>query len=232
MKLSFHGADRDVTGSCHLVECAGRRILVDWGMYQGGRELSEDNSEPFGFDPAAIDLVLLTHAHLDHCGRLPLLVKRGFHGKVVTTAATRELARLVVLDTAHLQEEEARYHAGHAQQPGGKENEVLYSLLNVLNSLDYFGRVAVYGQPLDLVPGVRVTFVDAGHILGSASLLLELKEQGVRRRVFFSGDIGNAGQPLLRDPVSVATDVVVMETTYGDRRHRPLPASVDDSTAW
>ncbi len=228
MKLSFQGADRDVTGSCHLVECAGRRILVDCGMFQGGRELAEDNSEPFGFDPAAIDVVLLTHAHLDHCGRLPLLVKRGFHGEVVTTAATRELARLVMLDSAHLQEEEARYRSRHARPPGAKANEILYGLLDALNSLDYFGRVAVYGKPLDLVPGVRVTFVDAGHILGSASLLLELEEQGARRRVFFSGDIGNAGRPLLRDPVSVATDVVVMETTYGDRRHKPLPASVEE----
>jgi metallo-beta-lactamase family protein len=228
MKLSFHGADRDVTGSCHMVECAGRRILIDCGMYQGGRELAEENGEPFGFDPATIDVVLLTHAHLDHCGRLPLLVKRGFHGEVVTTAATRELARLVVLDAAHLQEEEARHRAGHAQGQDAGKNEILYSQLDALNSMDCFGRVAVYGQPLDLVPGVRVTFLDAGHILGSASLLLEIQEQGVSRRVFFSGDVGNAGRPLLRDPVSAATDVVVMETTYGDRQHKPLTASVEE----
>lgn len=228
MKLSFHGADRDVTGSCHLVECAGRRILIDCGMYQGGRELDEENAEPFGFDPAAIDFVLLTHAHLDHCGRLPLLFKRGFHGEVVTTAASRELVRLVLLDTAHLIEEEARYRASHAQGQDAGRNGTLYSQLDALNSMDSFGRVAVYGQPLDLVPGVRVTFLDAGHILGSASLLLELQEQGVSRRVLCSGDIGNAGRPLLRDPVSVAADVVVMETTYGDRRHKSLSASVEE----
>jgi metallo-beta-lactamase family protein len=228
MRLSFHGADRDVTGSCHLVECAGRRILIDCGMYQGGRELFEENGEPFGFDPAAIDIVLLTHAHLDHCGRLPLLVKRGFRGEVVTTAASRELARLVVLDAAHLQEEDAQYRARHAQRHGAGKNEILYGLLDALNSMDCFGRVAVYGQALDLVPGVRVTFLDAGHILGSASLLLELQEPGVRRRVLFSGDIGNAGRPLLRDPVAVAADVVVMETTYGDRRHKSLPTSVEE----
>jgi metallo-beta-lactamase family protein len=157
-----------------------------------------------------------------------LLVKRGFHGEVVTTAATRELARLVVLDTAHLQEEETRYRAGHAQGQDAGKKEILYSQLDALNSMDYFGRVAVYGQPLDLVPGVRVTFLDAGHILGSASLLLELQEQGARRRVLFSGDVGNAGRPLLRDPVSVATDVVVMETTYGDREHKPLTVSVEE----
>ena len=108
MKLSFHGADRGVTGSCHLIECAGLRILIDCGLYQGGRELNEENADHFGFDPATIDYLLLTHAHLDHCGRLPLLVKRGFSGEIITTAASRELARLVMLDSAHLQEEEAR----------------------------------------------------------------------------------------------------------------------------
>ena len=103
MKISFHGADRNVTGSCHLIECAGRRILIDCGLYQGGRELAEENSEDFGFDPASIDFLLLTHAHLDHCGRIPLLSKRGFRGEIITTADSRELMRLVMLDSAHLQ---------------------------------------------------------------------------------------------------------------------------------
>jgi metallo-beta-lactamase family protein len=228
VKLSFHGADRDVTGSCHMVECAGRRILIDCGMFQGGRELSEDNGEPFGFDPAAIDVVLLTHAHLDHCGRLPLLVKRGFHGEVVTTAASRELIRLVLLDSAHLQEEDASYRARHARQRGDGHDSALYGVLDALNSLEYFGRSAVYRQPLDLFPGIRTTFLDAGHILGSASVLLELEENGTRRRALFSGDIGNAGRPLLRDPESVAVDVAIMETTYGDRLHKPLAASVEE----
>ena len=105
MKLSFHGADRNVTGSCHLVECTGKKILIDCGLYQGGREIFEENAEPFGFDPADIDYLLLTHAHLDHCGRIPLLAKRGFVGEIITTAATVELARLVMLDSAGLQEE-------------------------------------------------------------------------------------------------------------------------------
>ena len=108
MKLSFHGADRSVTGSCHLVECAGKRILIDCGLHQGSRELDEENAAPFGFDAAAIDYVLLTHAHLDHCGRLPLLAKRGFRGEIIMTSASRELARLVMLDAAHLQEEDVR----------------------------------------------------------------------------------------------------------------------------
>ena len=118
MKLSFHGADRGVTGSCHMLECSGRRILVDCGMFQGSRELTEENGVAFDFDSAAIDYVLLTHAHLDHCGRLPLLAKRGFRGEVIATAATRELARLVLIDAAHLQEEEARRQSHHSRRRG------------------------------------------------------------------------------------------------------------------
>ena len=230
MKLSFHGADRDVTGSCHLVECAGRRILIDCGMYQGGHELDEDNADPFGFDAESIDFVLLTHAHLDHCGRLPLLAKRGFSGEIITTAASRELTRLVVLDAAHLQEEDARYTTRKNQQRGIDPATAtpLYTTLDALNCLDAFGRVAVYGKPLELAPGVRATFLDAGHILGSASILLELQEGEERRRVLFSGDLGNAGRPLLREPVPALADVVVMESTYGDRCHKSLSLSVDE----
>ncbi|MDE2605923.1 MAG: MBL fold metallo-hydrolase [Burkholderiales bacterium] len=231
MRISFHGADRGVTGSCHLVECGGLRVLVDCGLYQGGREIDEENTAPFGFEPSAIDVVLLTHAHLDHCGRLPLLVKRGFRGEIVCTAPTRELARLVMLDAAHLQEEEARHRARRAERRGHahEAQPPLYSILDALNVQDAFGRVAQYDQPLQLAPGVRATFVDAGHILGSASVLLELEEGGERRRVLFSGDLGNAGRPLLRDPAPAPqADVVVLETTYGDRLHKPLGPSVDE----
>jgi len=231
LKLSFHGADRDVTGSCHMIECGGYRLLVDCGMYQGGRELVEENAEPFGFDAASVDAVLLTHAHLDHCGRLPLLVKRGFKGEIVTTAASRELARLVLLDSAHLQEEEAQYRSRKAARRGKKHDgtEPLYTVLDALNSMEYFGRTAIYDQTLELAPGVRATFLDAGHILGSASVLLELEENGRKRSVLFSGDLGNSGRPLLRDPVTPAqADVVVMETTYGDRLHKELQPSVGE----
>jgi metallo-beta-lactamase family protein len=238
MRISFHGADKDVTGSCHMVECGGQRILIDCGLFQGGRELDEENSKPFGFDPESIDILLLTHAHLDHCGRIPLLVKRGFKGEIVTTAATRELARLVMLDSAHLQEEEARHrnhrlertHQGrarHARPDGFQASQPLYTILDAANCADYFGRTASYGQRMELASGIAATFTDAGHILGSASILLELTEKGRSRRVLFSGDIGNAGRPLLRDPVVPPdADVVIMETTYGDRLHRPIEASV------
>jgi metallo-beta-lactamase family protein len=231
MKLSFHGADQSVTGSCHLIECAGKRILIDCGMFQGARELEEENAQPFGFDPASVDFLLLTHAHLDHCGRLPVLAKRGFRGEVVTTAASRELARLVMLDAGHLQEEEARRHARHAARRGGRERgpEPLYTEIDALNTLDAFGRTAAYDSPLGLTPGLRATFLDAGHILGSACIYLELEEKGRRQTLLFSGDLGNYDRPILRDPAPPPkADIVVMETTYGDRLHRPLDQSVEE----
>jgi metallo-beta-lactamase family protein len=230
MKLSFHGADQGVTGSCHLVECAGKRLLIDCGLYQGGRELSEENAEPFGFEAAEIDFVLLTHAHLDHCGRLPLLAKRGFHGEIITTTASRELARLVMLDSAHLQEEDARWRARRAGRHAEKNNRApLYNTIDALNTLDFFGRSASYGKALDIAPGIRATFIDVGHILGSASILLELTEGGHARRLLFSGDIGSSGRPILRDPTPPPrVDAVVMETTYGDRRHRPIAPSIEE----
>jgi metallo-beta-lactamase family protein len=228
MKIAFHGAAQGVTGSCHLLECAGKQILVDCGMYQGGRELVEDNANDFGFDPAKIDYLLLTHAHLDHCGRIPLLANRGFGGEIITTAASCELARLVMLDAAGLQEEEARYRNRRARRRGRDENfQPLYTTLDTFNAMENFGRKAHYDQPLQLAPGIRATFFDAGHILGSASVLLELEENGDTRRVVFSGDLGLGSRPILRDPVMPPqADVVVMETTYGDRPHKELQPSV------
>ena len=230
MKLSFHGADRDVTGSCHLVECAGRRFLIDCGLYQGSRDLAEENAGDFGFDPAGIDFVLLTHAHLDHCGRLPLLTKRGFRGEIIATMATRELARLVMLDAAHLQEGEAHPNAHRPQHgAGNKPAEPLYTEADALKSLESFKRSAEYGEPIDLAEGIRATFVDAGHILGSSSILLELTEAGRTLRLLFSGDLGNTGNPLLVTPAPPPrADVVVIETTYGDRLHKPMDASIQE----
>ncbi len=231
MKISFHGAAQGVTGSCHLLHCAGKRILVDCGFYQGSREMVEDNANDFGFDPASIDFLLLTHAHLDHCGRIPLLVNRGFRGEIITTAASRELARLVMMDSAGLQEEEARYRNRRAHRRGkrGKEVVPLYTILDALNALENFGRSANYGQALQLAPGIRATFIDAGHILGSANVLLEVSEQGHERRVLFSGDLGLHGRPILRDPATPPpADVVVMETTYGDRPHKELQPSIEE----
>jgi metallo-beta-lactamase family protein len=228
MKISFHGADQSVTGSCHMIECVGKKVLIDCGLFQGGRELDEENAEPFGFDAASIDYVLLTHAHLDHCGRLPLLVKRGFAGEIITTAATRELARIVLLDAAHLEEEDAaRQQRWRRRRSGDNGIEPLYTMVDAMSVFDCFGRTARYNHAIDVAPGIEACFYDAGHILGSASVRLELSEGANKRSVIFSGDIGSSSRPILRDPiVPPAADVVVMETTYGDRAHRSLPASV------
>lgn len=224
MRLTFHGAAGGVTGSCHLLQANGRTILIDCGMFQGGRELDEDNAEDFGFDPASVDVLLLTHAHLDHCGRIPLLVKRGFVGEIICTAATRDLTRLVLLDSARLHQEEARRRQRH-----GEWKAPLYDMVDAMDSLDRFGRVAVYGGATDLGAGIVAHWHDAGHILGSASICLEVTEQGRRRRVLFSGDIGPASRPLLNAPKPPSgVDIVVMESTYGDRDHRPMADSVSE----
>ena len=231
MKLSFHGADHDVTGSCHLVESMGCRILIDCGLFQGSRELNEENAGDFGFDASAIDFLLLTHAHLDHCGRIPLLQKRGFKGEIITTGATHELARLVMLDSAHLQEEDSRRRSVKLGRRGADPGPAapLYTTLDATNSLARFGRAADYGTPVSLRPGLRATWFDAGHILGSASILLETDEPGATKRIVFSGDLGHAGGPLLRDPMPpTSSDAVVMETTYGDRLHAPREGCVDE----
>jgi metallo-beta-lactamase family protein len=223
VKLSFHGAAQTVTGSCHLLEFGGTRILVDCGLFQGGREIDEENAADFGFDPASIDIVLLTHAHLDHCGRLPLLSRRGFRGEVVATAATFDLARLVLVDSANLHLEEVRRRQRHGSRDGG----ALYSMVDTLDAIGRFGRAASYGRPIELAAGITATFLDAGHIAGSASILIDVRNSGRARSVLFSGDLGNAGRPLMRVPRPPAhADIVVMETTYGDRQHRAYEATV------
>ena len=231
MRLTFHGAAQNVTGSCHLVECGGKRILIDCGLYQGGREVAEENREDFGFDPTTIDYLLLTHGHLDHCGRIPLLHRLGFHGKILTTSATRELARLVMLDSARIQEEEARYrnYKASKRRNRGEPVEPLYDTLDALNCLDCFIDIASFGKAHDLCPGIRSTFYEAGHILGSACILLELSENGHQRRVLFSGDLGYDGRAILPDPATPPqADIVVMESTYGDRLHKRLEPSIEE----
>ena len=231
MKISFHGAARNVTGSCHLVECGGKRLLIDCGLYQGQREITAENSEDFGFKPESIDYLLLTHAHLDHCGRIPLLVRQGFKGEIITTSATRELARLVMLDSAGLQEEDARYRKRRAIRRGKDTTDIrpLYTTLDALNATDFFGRKASFHKPIQLDQGISITFLEAGHILGSASILVELEEQNKRRRLLFSGDLGFAGRAILRDPAKPPqVDIVIMESTYGDRQHKLLQPSIEE----
>jgi metallo-beta-lactamase family protein len=198
-------------------------------MFQGSRELDEENSIPFGFDERSIDFVLLTHAHLDHCGRLPLLAKRGFRGEIIATQATFELARLVILDAANLQEEEARpRHSRSGKQVPAAPSPPLYTVIDAMDCIARFGRAASYEHPIDVCPGVRATFYNAGHILGSSSILVEGQEKNGARSVLFSGDIGSAARHLLLPPeVPASADAVLMETTYGDRMHRPFEASLN-----
>jgi len=234
VEISFHGANRGVTGSCHLVECNGKRILVDCGLFQGGRELVEENRRPFGFDPASVDFLLLTHAHLDHCGRVPLLVRQGFRGRIITTSASRDLAKLVLLDAASLQEKEAEWRERKARRGGRKPGRQpvagpLYTVLDVLESMDYFNGIARYNQRQKLADGIHVTFIDAGHILGSASILLEMEEDGREHRLLISGDLGYDHRVILRNPARPPhADTVVLETTYGDRRHKALRPSIEE----
>ena len=227
--LSFHGAAREVTGSCFLLEAGGKRILVDCGLFQGGAKLPDENEQAFGFDPREIDFLLLTHAHLDHCGRIPLLVKRGFAGEIITTAATRELARIVLLDAAHLQQEEAERAARQRHRAGKGDVAPLYTMADALRAFDFFGREVSFGDPLALADGIEATFTSAGHILGAASIAVDFMADGHRRRIVFSGDIGPREAVFLLDPAPPPdADYIVMETTYGDRRHRDFAASVEE----
>jgi metallo-beta-lactamase family protein len=230
--ITCHGAAQQVTGSCHLLECGAHRVLIDCGLFQGSDAVENGNAADFGFDPASIDFLLLTHAHLDHCGRIPLLVKRGFRGEIIATAPTRELARLVMSDAASLQQEDARVRSRQLHRGGNAESAPLYTLDDAFHAMDFFGRRAEYGRDIDLAPELRVRFVDAGHMLGSASVLVEAESGASLRRILFSGDIGNPGRPLLRtaEPPPSA-DVVVMEATYGDRNHRSMSASVEELVA-
>ncbi len=229
MEISFHGAAGGVTGSCHHLQIGARQILVDCGIFQGEGDIGKENAADFGFDPAAIDFLLLTHAHLDHCGRIPLLVKRGFRGEILCTSATRDLARLVMLDSAGLAAEEAKRANRRGARHGEAEQVPLYEMQDVLDAMDHFGRLAQYDKEIELCPGIRVRFGDAGHILGSAWVFIDAEENGKHQRFVFSGDLGNVGKPIIRSPSPAPmADVVVMECTYGDRLHKAMQPSIGE----
>ena len=219
MKLYFYGADRCVTGSCHCVEVNGKRILIDCGLQQGQDEL-DNSSLPFA--PGQIDYVLITHAHIDHSGRVPLLIKHGFSGEILTTRLTAKLMEIMLLDSAHIQESDAEYLNRKGERAGREPVEPLYTIADAQNVAQYV-RTCEYEQTVQLCEGVEVTFTDAGHLLGSASITMKLSESGVEKTIVFSGDIGNVNQPIIRDPQLLhAADYVVMESTYGDRNHAPV----------
>ena len=229
MHLEFYGGAGEVTGSCHILIVGGRRLLLDCGMIQGGAAPDERNRAPFPFDAAQVDAVVLSHAHIDHCGRLPLLRKRGFRGPVYTNPACRDLARILLADGAAMSERDAERLNRKRQKAGDwRVVEPLYTLEDAMAAIGLM-RTVRYGQTVEVLPGVEVVFRDAGHILGSASVWLTLREAGVERRLVFSGDVGQYDSPILRDPeAGPAADLVLMESTYGDRLHRSREATLEE----
>ncbi len=219
MEIEFFGAAGEVTGSCHILRVGGRTLLVDCGLIQGGHDATRRNRLDFPFDPAHIDAVLLTHAHIDHCGRLPLLVKRGFRGTIYTNAACRDLLPLLLRDTADLAAREAERRARRADEDEPRF-EPLFDLDDVERTLKLV-RALRYDAEYAPYPGVSMRVRDAGHILGSSSIEVSCTEHGVTKRIVFSGDLGQYDSPILLDPYRFeSADLVLMESTYGDRLHR------------
>jgi metallo-beta-lactamase family protein len=219
MQVQFWGAARTVTGSMHLLEVNGRKLLLDCGLYQGHRKQAFERNRDLPFPARDVDAVVLSHAHIDHSGNLPSLVRGGFKGKIYATSATRDLSAHMLLDSAHIQESDVAYVNRHRAREGKRLFEPLYRRDDALATLKRFVSID-YEEPFDPAPGVHVHFLDAGHMLGSAVVVLDLDEAGRRVRLVFSGDIGRRGMPILRDPQAPGdADYVIMESTYGDRLH-------------
>ena len=228
MKLTFHGAAQTVTGSQHLLEVNGSRILLECGLFQGRRRDAYRINRNFPFNPASIDAVLLSHAHIDHSGNLPHLVKGGFEGPIYATTATRHLAEIMLQDSGRIHESDAIYLNRKLAKRGEPPVEPLYTVEDAQQANQHFRGVA-YDRAIDVADGVRATFVEAGHILGSAAVVLDVESGGLQRRIWFSGDIGRFDKPLLRDPVlPTQTDYLIMECTYGDKPHRNPMASFEE----
>jgi metallo-beta-lactamase family protein len=220
-KITFLGASRNVTGSCYLLETSDVRVLVDCGLYQE-RGYQERNWQPFPFRPDTIDAVFLTHAHLDHCGLLPKLVRDGYKGKIYCTQATSEIAQIILLDSAHLQEEDAIYKAQRHQREGrrGPYPELpLYTTRDAEAVTPHFAAVE-YGSCIRVKDGIEGCFYEAGHVLGSATVAINIIQDGEKRRILFSGDVGEPDRPIINDPaIFYEADYVVIESTYGNRTH-------------
>lgn len=221
MQVHFHGAAGEVTGSMHLVEAAGKRLLIDCGLVQGSPEADARNFAPFPFEPSEVDALLLSHAHIDHCGRIPRLVMAGFNGPIYTQRATADLLPIMLMDSASLQENDAE-RANRKRKPGQPQAMPLYTREDVRTTLPLL-RPVDYNKPTSLFDGIEMTLRDAGHILGSA--IIELRAEG--KTLVFSGDLGMRGTPILRDPETVTqADLLLMESTYGDRNHRQRKETV------
>jgi metallo-beta-lactamase family protein len=213
--VTFSGAAREVTGSCHLLTVGEHTVALDCGMFQGRRVESREKNAKLPYPPDRLSAIVLSHAHIDHAGRLPLLTRRGFTGTIFATSATRDLSAVMLLDSAHIQEKDAEFLRRH----GRDVVEPLYTQADIPPLMQRMVGLP-YDRTFDVVPGVKATFVDAGHILGSASVILDCTEKGATRRLVFSGDVGRWGLPIIRDPQPPAgADCVIMESTYGDRDH-------------
>ena len=220
MKLTFIGADHEVTGSCHCLEACGRKFLIDCGMEQG-KDVFENQEIPI--PPSELDFVLLTHAHIDHSGMLPLLYARGFRGAVYATYATCDLCAIMLRDSAHIQMFEAEWRNRKNRRAGKEEITPLYTMEDAEGVIRKFVPVN-YDEKLELASGLMARFTDVGHLLGSASIEIWMAEDDITKKIVFSGDIGNVHQPLLRDPQYLKeADYVVMESTYGTRSHGERP---------
>ena len=226
--VTFLGGVGQVTGSCHLLETSTGRILLDCGMYQGGREADKLNAADFAFDASSIDAVVLSHAHLDHCGRLPRLYQEGFRGKVFLTEGSYHLLDLMLEDAAALQERDVAWENKRRQRKRKELLEVLFTLDDV-NKLLELRHTYDYEVQFQVIPGVTVKFSEAGHILGSSIVTVVLEDADTTKTLVFSGDLGNPNSPLLRDPKSVKkADVLLLESTYGDRDHKPLESTLNE----
>jgi metallo-beta-lactamase family protein len=221
-KLTFLGATGQVTGSSYLLETDTYRLLLDCGLFQGSRETEQQNEADFPFDPASIDAVILSHAHLDHCGRLPKLVKEGFNGPVYLTSASSPLLDLMLKDAVHIQIKDTEWENKRRERAGKDLLEPLYELEDV-EALLKLRKLVTYGDKTQILPDVAVTFHEAGHILGSAIVKLTIKDKEKTKTLVFSGDLGNPKSPLLRDAeIITQADLLLLESTYGDRDHKPL----------
>ncbi len=219
MRVQFWGAAQTVTGSMHLLEVNGHKLLLDCGLYQGRRKEAFERNRNLPFDGSEIDAVVLSHAHIDHSGNLPSLIKSGFGGCVYSTSATRDLCAYMLVDSAHLQENDVKYVNKRRKRQGKKLFEPLYTKEDAYQTLERFHAID-YDHPFRPIPGVTVRFRDAGHILGSAIVVVDVQEKGRNSRLVFSGDVGRRGLPILRDPqITEGADFVIMESTYGERYH-------------
>ncbi len=226
MQIIPHGAAQEVTGSCHELRVAGKRILLDCGLFQGRRQQSAEKNATFAFDPSTdIDAMILSHAHMDHVGRVPLLWKRGYRKAIHCTYATKDLAEVMLMDGGYIQEKDEEFFCKHLSKSMMKCDGPLYTQKDAESCMELF-QGKNYNEWFEVIPGVRAQFIEAGHVLGAAMIVIEAEENGKTRRIGFTGDLGRNTLPIIRDPAAMPpVDVLICESTYGDRTHGDITKS-------